>query len=44
MSERLFAEAMGELSDKYITEAIKYRGKKGTRVYCVLFSAHVHLW
>lgn len=28
MSEQLFSEAMGELSDKYITEAIEYRGKK----------------
>lgn len=32
MSEKLFAEAMGELSDKYITEAINYRGKKDTRI------------
>ena len=31
MSERLFAEAMSELSDKYITEAINYRRKKDTR-------------
>lgn len=28
MSERLFSEAMGELSDKYIIEAINYSGKK----------------
>ena len=28
MSERLFSEAMGELSDKYISEAINYKGKK----------------
>lgn len=28
MSEQLFSEAMGELSDKYITEALEYKGKK----------------
>ena len=28
MSEQLFSEAMGELSDKYITEAINYKGKQ----------------
>ena len=28
MSEHLFSEAMGELSDKYITEAINYKGKQ----------------
>ena len=28
MSEKLFSEAMGEISDKYITEAINYKGKK----------------
>ena len=28
MSEQLFSEAMGELSDKYISEAINYKGKK----------------
>lgn len=28
MSEQLFSEAMGELSDKYITEAINYTGKQ----------------
>lgn len=28
MSEQLFSEAMGELSDKYITEAINYNGKQ----------------
>ena len=28
MSEQLFSEAMGELSDKYITEAINYKGNK----------------
>lgn len=28
MNEKLFSEAMGELSDKYITEAINYKGKK----------------
>ena len=32
MSEKLFAEAMGELSDKYITEAINYRGKKDIKI------------
>ena len=28
MSEQLFSEAMGELSDKYITEAINYNGNQ----------------
>ena len=28
MSEQLFSEAMGKLSDKYISEAINYKGKK----------------
>ena len=28
MNEQLFSEAMGELSDKYITEAINYKAKK----------------
>ena len=28
MSEQLFSEAMSELSDKYITEAINYNGKQ----------------
>ena len=28
MSEQLFTEAMSELSDKYITEAINYKGKQ----------------
>lgn len=28
MSEQLFSEAMGELSDKYITEAINYKGNQ----------------
>lgn len=28
MSEQLFSEAMGKLSDKYITEAINYTGKQ----------------
>ena len=28
MNEQLFSEAMGELSDKYITEAIIYKGKQ----------------
>lgn len=28
MSDKLFSEAMGELSDKYITEAINYNAKK----------------
>lgn len=33
MSELLFSEAMCELSDKYVTEAIDYRGKtKGQKV------------
>ena len=31
MNERLFSEAMGELADKYITEAIEYRGKKNVK-------------
>lgn len=31
MSEKLFSEAMGEISDKYITEAINYKGKKKTK-------------
>ena len=31
MSEQLFSEAMGELSDKYITEAINYKGKQKAR-------------
>ena len=31
MSEKLFSEAMGEISDKYITEAINYKGKKNTK-------------
>ena len=28
MNEQLFTEAMSELSDKYITEAINYKGKQ----------------
>ena len=33
MSEQLFSEAMSDLSDKYVTEAIDYRGKtKGQKV------------
>ena len=31
MSEKLFFEAMGELSDKYISEAIDYQSKKNVR-------------
>lgn len=31
MSEQLFSEAMGELSDKYITEAINYEGKRNVK-------------
>ena len=31
MSEKLFSEAMGEISDKYITEAVNYKGKKNTK-------------
>ena len=31
MSEKVFSEAMSELSDKYITEAINYKGKKNTK-------------
>ena len=31
MSEKLFSEAMGEISDKYITEAINYKGNKNTK-------------
>ena len=28
MKEQMFSEAMGKLSDKYITEAINYSAKK----------------
>ena len=31
MSEKLFSEAMDEILDKYITEAINYKGKKNTK-------------
>ena len=43
MNEQLFSEAMGELSDKYITEAINYNGniKKNRVLFWVKKSAAV---
>ena len=36
MNEKIFSEAMNELSDKYITEAINYKGKKRTKRALIL--------
>ena len=41
MNENKFSEALGELSDKYITEAINYNVKKKNRNSILILPTHL---